>query len=356
MAMTLSENVPLDSFTTLGTGGAARFFCECRSEADVREALELADDRKLPVQVLGGGSNTVFADDGYPGLVLHVAVQGMDCRRESGRVELSAGAGVDWDDLVAAAVSRGLRGLECLSGIPGTVGAAPIQNIGAYGQEAADCLMSVRCIDRETLEIRHFRGDACQFGYRTSRFKTSDRDRFVITSVSFALEEGVPARPAYPDLARELAETGASVARLSPPEYLAAVRHAVLNIRRRKAMLIDPADPNTRSAGSFFLNPVLHAGAYDAFARRAAELGEGAPPVYPADDGVKVPAAWLVEHAGFRKGYRRGGVGISERHALALINRGGGSARLLELADMIEERVFQRFGVRLQKELVIVPG
>lgn len=331
-------------------------FCECESEADVMEALETASEKQMPVQVLGGGSNTVFADEGYGGMVLHVAIGGMDERDEGGRVELTAGAGMTWDELVAAAVSRGLRGLECLSGIPGTVGAAPIQNIGAYGQEVAGCLASVRCIDRESLEVSHFGGDACRFGYRTSRFKTSDRDRFVITAVSFCLERGFPRQPAYPDLVRELEEGDWQSSRGEAAKALGEVREAVLRIRRRKSMVIDPSDPNTRSVGSFFLNPVLRAGEYEAFSRRAAELEEAPAPVYQAEDGVKVPAAWLVEHAGFRKGYRRGAVGISEHHALALVNFGGGSSQLLELADMIEQSVFQRFGVRLQREPVVVPG
>ncbi len=349
------KDITLAPYTSLGVGGAARYFYECRDESDVREALELAGEKGLPVQVLGGGSNLVFSDDGYEGLVLRVSIPGIDFREEHDGVEISAGAGVEWDNVVTAAVERGLRGVECLSGIPGSVGAAPIQNIGAYGQEVGDCLASVRCVDRDTLAVRHFERRHCGFGYRMSRFKAGDRDRYVITRVVLKLEKGLPTPSGYPDLVDEIQNAGSPETEGSPADALRLVRQAVLRVRKRKAMVVDRDDPNTRSVGSFFLNPVLRADAYETFSRRLKELGEALPPVYPAEDGVKVSAAWLVEHSGFRKGYRRGGAAISERHALALVNRGGGASQLLELAGVIEERVFQRFGIRLQKEPVVVP-
>lgn len=350
----LLEDMVMAPFTTLGVGGPARYLCVCRDESDVREALELAGERGLPVQVLGGGSNVLFPDEGYEGLVLQVKIPGIEIREERGRFEVSAGAGVAWDDVVRTAVEHGLRGLECLSGIPGTVGASPIQNIGAYGQDVGDCLASVRCVDRETLEIRHFEREECGLGYRTSRFKAADRDRYVITRVVLRLEAGFPSPPTYPELAEAMERAESASESASASEALGRLREAVLSIRKRKAMLVDPNDPNTRSAGSFFLNPVLRADAYEIFINRLKELGEVEPPVFAADDGVKVPAAWLVEHAGFRKGYRRDGAAISERHALALVNVGGGARDLLDLAAVIEEGVFQRFGVRLEKEPVVV--
>ncbi len=356
MTEKLLEDITLAPYTTLGVGGAARYFYECRDESDVREALELAGEKGLPVQVLGGGSNVVFSDEGYEGLVLRVSIPGIDFREERDGVEISAGAGVEWDEVVTAAVERGLRGVECLSGIPGSIGAAPIQNIGAYGQEVGDCLASVRCVDRETLAVRHFERRHCGLGYRMSRFKAGDRNRYVITRVMLKLEEGFPNPYGYPDLNEEINNTGSPESEESAVEALRLVRQAVLRVRRRKAMVVDRDDPNTRSAGSFFLNPVLRADTYGVFSQRLKELGEDAPPIYPAKDGVKLPAAWLVEHSGFRKGYRRGGAAISERHALALVNRGGGASQLLELAGVIEERVFQRFGIRLEKEPVVVPS
>ncbi len=350
----LREQVPLAPYTTLGLGGEARYFVECGSEEAVRAALALAADRRLPLYVLGGGSNVVFLDSGFPGLVLRITIGGMEFR-DGESPEVRAGAGVDWDGLVQGAVARGWTGVECLSGIPGTVGGTPIQNVGAYGQEIAESLVSVECLDRTTLERRTFTARECAFGYRDSRFKRADRGRYVVLEVTLQLARDQRPRIRYPELQRAVAELG-GLDTVAPGEAVRLVREAVLALRRRKSMVLDPADPNTRSAGSFFTNPVLSAAAFADLAQRWKEI-----PSFPADGGVKVPAAWLVEHAGFPKGYRgRGGggvgagAGISTRHALALVNRGGTSADLLALAEEVRAGVEKLFGIRLAYEPEVV--
>ena len=346
--MQLREHVPLAPFTTLGLGGKARYFIECDSEDEARAAIAYAADRLLPVYILGGGSNVVFLDSGFPGLVLRITIGGMELR-DGPSPEVRAGAGVDWDTLVQRAVERGWTGVECLSGIPGTVGGTPIQNVGAYGQEIAETLASVVCLDRTTLERRTFTAQDCGFGYRDSRFKRADRDRYVVLEVTLRLARDQKPRIRYPELQRAVASLG-GLDTVTPTEAVGLVRQAVLALRRSKSMVLDPADPNTRSAGSFFTNPVLSAAAFADLAQRWKEI-----PSFPADGGVKVPAAWLVEHAGFPKGYRAGeGAGISTRHALALVNLGGTSADLLALAEEVRAGVEKQFGIRLAYEPEVV--
>ena len=350
--LAVRANVPLAPYTTLGLGGPARYFVECGNADQVRAALAHGAGQGRPVFVLGGGSNVVFPDEGYPGLVLRVAIDYIEMR-DGPTPEITAGAGADWDGLVRAAVADGWTGVECLSGIPGTVGGTPIQNVGAYGQEVAETLRSVVCLDRTTLERRVFGVDECGFGYRSSRFKREDRGRFVVLEVTFRLRRGAPPQLRYPELRQAVTAAGGLPA--TPVDALHLVRNTVLTLRRKKSMVLDPADPNTRSAGSFFLNPVLAASAFAALQGRWAALGRsGEIPTYPAGEGVKVPAAWLVEQAGFAKGYRHGGVGISSRHALALVNHQGTSAELLALAKAIVDGVQERFGVRLEPEPEIV--
>src|SRR2546427_23191 len=341
----LRVQVPLAPYTTLGLGVAARYFVECRSEDEGRAALTLAADGRLPVYVLGGGSNVVFLDSGFPGLVLRITIGGVESR-DGESPEVRAGAGVDWDGLVEAVVARGWTGVECLSGIPGTVGGTPIQNVGAYGQEIAESLVSVECLDRTTLERRTFTARERAFGYRDSRFKRADRGRYVVLEVTLRLARDQRPRIRYPELQRAVAELG-GLDTVAPGEAVRLVREAVLALRRRKSMVLDPADPNTRSAGSFFTNPVLSAAAFADLAQRWKEI-----PSFPADGGVKVPAAWLVEHAGFPKGYRSGGgggggAGVSTRHALALGDLGGTSAGRLRLAEAGRAGGEKKFRIRL---------
>src|SRR3989475_6154293 len=344
----LREQVPIGPYPTSGPGGKARYFLECGSEDEVRAALAYAAERRLPAYVLGGGSNVVFLDSGFPGLILRLTIGGIELR-DGPSPEVRAGAGVDWDTLVQNVVQRGWTGVECLSGIPGTVGGTPIQNVGAYGQEIAESLVRVECLDRTTLERRTFTARECAFGYRDSRFKRADRGRYVVLEVTLRLARDQRPRIRYPELQRAVAELG-GLDTVAPGEAVRLVREAVLALRRRKSMVLDPADPNTRSAGSFFTNPVLSAAAFADLAQRWKEI-----PSFPADGGVKVPAAWLVDHAGFSQGYRGGGgggggAGISTRHALALVNRGGTSADLLALAEEVRAGGEKQVGIPLAYE------
>jgi UDP-N-acetylmuramate dehydrogenase len=347
----LREHVPLAPYTTLGLGGKARYFIECSTEEQVGAALSYAARQRLPVYVLGGGSNVVFLDSGFPGLILRITIGGL-AFRDGTSPEVRAGAGVDWDTLVQGVVERGWSGVECLSGIPGTVGGTPIQNVGAYGQEIAETLVSVGCLDRETLERRAFTTEECAFAYRDSRFKRADRGRYVVLGVTLRLARDQQPRIRYPELQRAVAGLG-GLETVAPGEAVRRVREAVLTLRRGKSMVLDPADPNTRSVGSFFTNPVVSAAAFADLEKQWNGI-----PSFPADggSGVKVPAAWLVEQAGYPKGYRKGGggAGISTRHALALVSLGGTSADLLALAEEVRAGVEKQFGIRLAYEPEVV--
>lgn len=336
--MLLREQVALARYTTFGIGGPARWFAEAEDEASVAEALGFARERELPVFVLGGGSNVLAADEGFPGLVLHIALKGVEQDGDLFRVA----AGEDWDAFVSRAVGLGYGGIECLAGIPGTVGGTPVQNVGAYGQEVAGTLVSVRVLDRTTFEFTERRAADCGFSYRKSVFNTSARGRFVVTRVDFRLRQEAAPLLAYPDVQRYFA------ARPAPTLEEAAA--GVREIRHSKGMLLVEGEADCRSAGSFFRNPVVARGVYE---RIAAEAGR-AVPCFPAGaDEVKIPAAWLLEQAGFHKGYAMGAAGISSRHTLALINRGGARARdVLLLRDHIVKTVEERFGIGLEQEPV----
>jgi UDP-N-acetylmuramate dehydrogenase len=346
------EDVELAALCTLGVGGRARAYVEARSIEETRAALRLARDRGLPLLVLGGGSNLVIGDLGFDGLVLHVALRGRELTRgEDGTVDLVAGAGEEWDPLVAFAVENGLAGIECLSGIPGRVGATPIQNVGAYGQEVRETIVALSALDVHTGELVTFTNEECRFGYRDSRFKREDRGRYVVTSVTFRLREGGAPAIRYADLEKKLAASGVE----NPT--LADARRAVLEVRRSKSMVIDPDDENRRSVGSFFMNPVVSEEEWRGLEPRlrAAVPPDTRVPAWPGPAGVKLSAAWLIENAGLHKGLRRNGVGISTRHTLALVNCGGAKAAdVAALAAEIRARVRDRFGVTLQPEPVFV--
>ena len=337
----IRERVPLAPLTTLGLGGPAQYLAECRTTEDITEAVRWAAERRLPVTILGGGSNVVLPDEGLKGLVLRVTTSRLEFE-STGAVE--AEAGVSWDAVVQGAVARNWAGVECLSGIPGTVGGTPIQNVGAYGQEIASTLRSVTCLDRTTLTVHTFDQGECEFGYRTSRFKARDRNRYVVLAVSYHLTPDGAPQITYADV----------VQAVRPSATLGEVRDAVLAIRRSKGMLIESAD-SPRSVGSFFTNPVIDAAPFEALETRCRERGLPPMPRYPAGPGrVKLSAAWLVERAGFTRGFRKGGVGVSPHHTLALVNLGGTTAELLSLARDIIESVEARFGVRLTPEPEIV--
>ena len=339
------EHVALAPFSTLGVGGAARWFARAESPGAVAAAHAWSADRGIPLFVLGGGSNVVIADEGFDGLVLQPAIGGVDFEERHGATLLTAGAGERWDDVVAAAVERELAGLECLSGIPGSVGGTPIQNVGAYGQEVGDTIAQVTAYDSATRQLVTLTAAECRFSYRMSRFKSDDAGRFVVCQVAFLLRPGAP-RATYPDVVTYLESAGL------PSPSLAQLREAVLTIRRRKGMVLDARDSDTRSVGSFFMNPVVPA----ADIERLAAAAGARPPVFTlGDTHVKVPAAWLIERAGFSKGHAGGAAGISSKHPLALVNRGGATARdMIRLATAIKRQVADRFGLWLRPEPVFV--
>lgn len=350
----IQEDIPLAGQTTLGLGGPARFFISCETDEDIRFALAFAERNELPLFVLGGGSNVIIADTGFDGVVLRIAMRGWELRDDGENELLSVAAGERWDDLVAFCVHRGLGGLECLSGIPGTAGATPIQNVGAYGQDVAGTIHQVRVIHRPTGDLLTFAGSECGFGYRSSRFKKSDAGMYIVTEVSFRLRKNARPQIRYPELERLFVREGPIEDAPPGAPALGRVRNAVLSLRRGKGMVVDPADPDTKSAGSFFMNPIVTEETFAAIVAYWHATGHSTGvPAFPAGRARKIPAAWLVEQAGFAKGMLRGGVGISEKHALALVNRGGTTTALLAFAHEIQAGVFRRFGVHLEMEPVV---
>jgi UDP-N-acetylmuramate dehydrogenase len=348
--MLLQENIPLAPLTTFHVGGMARYFVDAHTYADVEEGVRYAKAKSLPLFVLGGGSNLLVADAGWPGLVLKVGIAGIERQTDTtdGQAVFSVGAGESWDRFVSHAVAGKFAGVECLSGIPGSVGGTPVQNVGAYGQEVSETIESVLVFDCKDQQIREMCREACGFAYRASIFNTSERGRFIILRVTYALTSGGAPRVAYADLQRHFA------GRETAPN-LAETREAVRHIRARKGMLITPGDPDSQSAGSFFKNPVLTEQQNENLAQRAQARGLIIP-FYPAlERNRKVPAAWLIEHSGFSRGYNSGPAGISSKHTLALINRGDATAAdILALSDQIQQRVEELWGVRLEMEPVLV--
>ena len=349
--MLLQENIPLAPLTTFRIGGPARLFVEATSINEVQEAVAHARSKNLPLFVLGGGSNLVVADTGWPGLVLKIAIQGIDQRpglTDEGKALFEAGAGESWDRFVSHAVMAQCAGVECLSGIPGSVGGTPVQNVGAYGQEVSETIESVEVFDLKDGQVRELCREACGFTYRSSIFNTTERGRFIILRVLYALTPGGEPRITYTDLKRHFE------GRETAPN-LAETREAVRHIRALKGMLLVAGDPDCQSAGSFFKNPVLTVEQHEDLRKRAMAKGL-AVPSYPAlEKSKKVSAAWLVEKSGFARGYELGHVGISSKHALAIVNRGGATAaEVLALKDQIQQRVEEIWGVRLEPEPVFV--
>jgi UDP-N-acetylmuramate dehydrogenase len=344
--MEFRQHVPLAPFTTFEIGGPARWFAEATTESHIEAAVHFATERKLRLFVLGGGSNLLVSDAGFDGLVLRIALRGIQV---DGAV-LSAAAGEDWDALVARSVDAGLGGVECLSGIPGTVGGTPVQNVGAYGQEVSRTIRTVRAFDRTTGNWVDLSNAECGFAYRRSRFNQgSDRERFIVSRVVYALEENAPAAIIYADLKHYFKDRGVAA------PCLEQVRAAVLSIRLGKGMVVSPENPERRSAGSFFKNPVVAASELPRIAA-VGQVAEADVPRYPAGAGeVKLPAAWLLERAGFVKGYRQGLAAVSTRHTLALTNQGGANASdVVALRDLIQARVRELFGISLEPEPVWV--
>jgi UDP-N-acetylmuramate dehydrogenase len=338
-----ANNVALADLTTLAVGGPAQRYVQADDASALIAAVREADAEGLDVLVLAGGSNVVVADAGFPGTVVHVKSRGIEVVDDAscGGVMVTVSAGEPWDAFVARAVDEGWVGVEALSGIPGSAGATPIQNVGAYGQEVAQTIAQVRTFDREAGEVRTFAAGDCDFGYRTSLFRRNPR--YVVLDVTFQFVVGTVSAPvAYEELAVAL-QIG--VGDRAP---LTEVRDAVLALRAGKGMVIDPDDADTRSAGSFFTNPIL-------LAEQAERLPLDAPRWPLADGSVKTSAAWLIQNAGFSKGFAQGSAALSSKHALAVTNRGGASADdVLGLAATIRAGVYERFGIVLEPEPVLI--
>jgi UDP-N-acetylmuramate dehydrogenase len=336
----------LAAYTTLRVGGPARRLVTAGSAARIVAAVRAADAAGEPVLLVGGGSNLVLADEGWPGVAVLLRSRGVAVQRDGDAVAVTVQAGEPWDDVVARAVAEGWAGIECLAGIPGLTGATPVQNVGAYGQEVAETITGVRVWDRVAGQQRELSPAECGFGYRDSAFKHVDR--YVVLAVTFRLAAAPVSRPVrYAELARTLGVAVGEAAKLGE------VRDAVLALRRGKGMVADPADHDTWSVGSFFTNPVLSPAALTDFEARL-DPGAGYPS-WPAAGGTKLSAAWLIEHAGFGKGYRAGRVALSGKHTLALTNRGGATtAEVIALARQIRDGVRARFGVTLTPEPLLV--
>lgn len=327
----------LDELTTLRLGGPVGRIARTETTAELVDAVRAADGSETPLLIVGGGSNLVAADAGWDGVVVRVESRGVDVREVDGDVHVTADAGVVWDDLVARSVAEGWSGLASMSGIPGRTGATPVQNVGAYGSEVADSIVAVTILDRHDDEVRRLAPEQCGFAFRTSAFKHTDR--FVVLDVTFRLNRTAKSAPVrYLELARRLGVAQGAIA------SSADVRDVVLELRRAKGMLLDPGDHDTWSVGSFFVNPFV-----------APHLAPADCPQWHIDGQVKLSAAWLIENAGFGRGYGLdrgfGRVAVSTKHALALTNRGGATtAELLDLAAEIRAGVESRFGVRLRPE------
>ena len=331
--------VPLASLTTLRLGGPAAEVVEAATTDEIVEAVRAADASGTPLLLVGGGSNLVVADEGWPGVALLLRSRGVVATSDGDGITVEVAAGAPWDELISRCVAEGWAGVECLAGIPGLTGATPVQNVGAYGQAVAETITAVTVLDRSTGLLRELSAVDCEFAYRSSIFKHSER--YVVLSVRFSLQQASLSWPIrYAELARRL---GVEIDARVP---LAEARQAVLDLRRGKGMVLDEADHDTWSAGSFFTNPIVDQTRFES------TLDDGVRyPHWPVDGGIKLSAAWLIERAGFTRGYGVGTVSLSSKHTLALTNRGGATtAELLALARTVRDGVRERFGVSLQPE------
>jgi UDP-N-acetylmuramate dehydrogenase len=347
LAVRIEENIPLAPLTTLRVGGPARYLATVRSETELLDAVGFARGAGLPLFALGGGSNLLVSDAGFDGVVVRMGIVApVSFEERGGFVESRVAAGVDWDAFVLAACERGLSGVECLAGIPGLVGGTPVQNVGAYGQEVAETIVAVRALDLSTMGFVSLNTAECGFSYRKSAFNTTSRGRYLLTEVTFRFDERRVADLKYAEVARYFA------GRTPTP---AEVYYAVRAIRHGKGMLLVEGEQDCRSAGSFFKNPVVTQADLGAVVERSGVAASDVPRWDAGDGRVKLAAAWLVERAGFHKAFAMGRAGISSKHTLALVNRGGATAaEIIALRDKIQRVVEERFGVRLEQEPVMV--
>ncbi|HEX3570131.1 MAG TPA: UDP-N-acetylmuramate dehydrogenase [Acidobacteriaceae bacterium] len=352
--MEIQENIPLAPYTTLQVGGPARFFIETSSDTEILEAHRFAREQRLGFFVLGGGSNLLVSDEGFPGVVVHLSGGCVASAEEApGNLRIIADAGVEWDAVVRMAARRNAAGIECLSGIPGSVGGTPVQNVGAYGQEVSSTISKVHAVDLSAEQVLDMSNEDCWFSYRKSVFNGRRKGRYAITSVEYVLRLDDAPNLAYTDVKQYFAERGTS------RPGLAETADAVRIIRARKGMVLAPDDLDTRSAGSFFKNPVVPVEILAALAR-IANCPVDKVPQYPAGAGydrtmVKTSAAWLMELAGFKKGFASGRAALSTKHVLAITNRGGATAsEIIALRDTVVAGVLECTGVRLEQEPVLL--
>ncbi|TAN42511.1 MAG: UDP-N-acetylmuramate dehydrogenase [Nitrospirae bacterium] len=341
----IKENLPLADMTTFKVGGPARYLAQIETEDDLFKALSFARSADTATLVLGSGSNVLISDKGFDGLVILNRIQGLKSSIENGSAFVSAGAGIDWDYLVNFCVERNWQGIECLSGIPGTVGAAPVQNVGAYGQTAGEAITEVHAIDTLNSAPIDLNKEQCGFGYRRSIFNTTASGRYVITQVGFSLSVDRKPYIEYRDIADSLKD--------SHCPSLQAVRNSVLEIRKKKGLLISDDGDSFMSAGSFFKNPVIDGSLFLKIKEDVEKNGGCENWAWPQDNGqVKVSAACLIQSAGFPRGHTHGRVGISPKHSLCIINRGGATAtELIAFVNIIKNEVLSRFKIKLEPEV-----
>lgn len=351
------KDILLSEHTTIGLGGKAKMFISCKNVESIIEVLQYAKEKKINVQVISGGSNIIFPDKGFTGIVLKIDITGIENvtppedaerKEKKGHLKIKAAAGEKWDDFVKYCIKNDLTGVECLSGIPGSVGATPIQNVGAYGQEVRNIIYAVTALDRETYEIKTFTNKECEFAYRESRFKDAgkDKDKYIILDVVFYLIKFAKPKIRYLELQKYFKKHTDLSKLKNGHEKLSAVRKAVLELRKKKSMVISKSDPNSVSCGSFFVNPILNESEFNDFLKKTEKFKRKSP-YFQTGKFYKLPAAWLIENAGFEKGYKKKNAGISENHSLALVNNGGTTKELLALAAEIEKKVFKVFGIKL---------
>ena len=355
-ALRFQEFIPLAPYTTLRIGGPARFFCKVTTEAELLDAVTFARSKNLPLFVLGGGSNLLVSDAGFPGLVIHAAIDAAfhldggykDSRPTTTPLTYRVPAGIDWDAFVLRTAEAAISGIECLAGVPGLVGGSPIQNIGAYGQEVSTSISLVHALDLDTLNFVTLPAEQCHFAYRRSIFNTTHKNRYVVTAVTFSFDLDATPDLAYADLQRHFAGRDAAP---KPIDIYRAVRE----IRHSKGMLIVEGEPDCRSAGSFFKNPVVAQSVLNSIASTLAVPVEKIPHWPAGDANVKLPAAWLLEQAGFHKGFAIGRAAISSRHTLALVNLGEATAaELIALRDTVMTAVEDKFDLQLEQEPVML--
>ena len=350
--MKVRENFALAELTTLKVGGAARFFVEAENETEIVGALNFSREKNLPLFVLGGGSNVLVSDAGFDGLVLKIVSRGIEIERENDFAFVTVQAGEDWDEFVRFCVEQNLAGVECLSGIPGSCGATPVQNVGAYGQEVSETIISVRVLERASGEIFDLSNDECRFAYRTSIFNTDERESYIVLAVTFRLKTNDVPALRYKDLQQYFVERKPN---------LKETREAVLKIRQAKSMVIAADDPNSRSAGSFFKNPLVNSEKLAKVEQKVRQLNliaenQSVPHFAVPNGEVKIPAAWLIEKAGFYKGFTLDNrAAISSNHTLAIVNRGDATANdVVELMREIQKKTAEIYDIRLEPEPVFV--